>query len=275
MDCSDFYDVCVIIHRVSTRSAPKQIPCMFIHFRGTGVQSMSLVDDWFLRGSGWCMLLSLVSHSTFPFLLYLLQRTCWWFAHGFQTIVHHLHTRLRKNVLVRSFNGLLLLWSVQFSFNIILNTAVWNCMGCCARHILPDPPCVFFQENRPNKAIAADSESGPVAWTDRLHSFLRQPRNASKTKAHKCRMITAFCIQNLGVSEDWQCVAWGTSSSHNPGHYFSGQCISMKYFANARFLSPSVAFWIFLPHPWSSHLAAFWDFRSEFVEAVEGFKLAT
>ena len=63
-------------------------------------------------------------------------------------------------------------------------------------------PCVLFQENRPNKAIAADSESGPVAWTDRLHSFLRQPRNASKTKAHKCLLITAFYIQNLGVSED-------------------------------------------------------------------------
>lgn len=36
-----------------------------------------------------------------------------------------------------TFNCLLLLWSVQISFNIILNTAVWNCMGCCARHILP------------------------------------------------------------------------------------------------------------------------------------------
>lgn len=137
MDCSDFYDVCVIIHRVSTRSAPKQIPCMFIHFRGTGVPSMNLVDDCFLWGSGWCMLLSLVSHSTFPFLLYLytaknLLMVCIWVPNNSASFAYKTSEKCTC-----TFNWLLLLWSVQFSLNIILNTAVWNCRGCCARHILP------------------------------------------------------------------------------------------------------------------------------------------
>ena len=106
-----------------------------LHFRGTGVPSMNLVDDWFLR-------VRLMHVAKFSFTFYIpvlvvltaknLLMVCVWVPNNSASFAYKTSEKCTC-----TFNWLLLLWSVQFSFNIILNTAVWNCMGCCARHILP------------------------------------------------------------------------------------------------------------------------------------------